>query len=101
MRKSNDWIVTEYVKYIEAKKLKRRMKEDTIRTVIKQLESELATDYNTIMHILEDPAVVEQDKEKGVAYSIHERLHHIATHRVALDEAYRLIDLIKHDSDEQ
>ena len=56
-------------------------------TVVKQLEAEIASDYVDIDSILTDPSVVDHDMDKGIAYSVHKIFHHLAVHKIALQEA--------------
>ena len=94
---TNDWIAEEYAKLLLKQSKLKRMKIETLEAVISQLRSEIRTDINTILHILNDPSVVDQDPQKGVAYSIHERLHHLAVHKVALQEAQNILKRIEDD----
>lgn len=61
-----------------------------LETVKAQIEAEILTDEVQIKEILRDPSVV--NHEKNIPYTIHEILHHLAVHKVALVELNKIIE---------
>lgn len=65
--------------------MRKELKQRLLQAVKSQLQSEINTDWNDIDLLLEDPSIATYDKEKGIAYAIHEKLHHLAIHEKALE----------------
>lgn len=67
-------------------------KELMLQDVISQIKAEILTDRTDIYLILEDPSIVDHDSKKGVSYTIHEKLHHLAVHEKALEIAEEMYE---------
>jgi hypothetical protein len=55
-----------------------------------QVEAEIATDMADIEQILDDPSIVPHDIKKGIAYSLHDKYHHLTLH-------IHMLNLIEND----
>lgn len=72
-----------------------------LQTVLKQYESEIATDKHSIAELLRDPGISPPGEGESVSYGVHKIFHHLGTHMAAKREIEAmLIALQSSESDD-
>lgn len=71
---------------------------DGLHIVKKQLEAEIASDQHSIRELLRDPSISPPEDDKPVSYAVHKVFHHLAVHKVALEECEVMIHKIEKES---
>lgn len=76
-----------------------------LKVAIAQLEGEIADDIANIEAMIKDPTIAafdpNEERPGSVAYAIHKRLHHLANHKRAVAEAYKLLDRFINENEDE
>lgn len=66
-----------------------------LETVLKQYESEIASDKHSIMELLRDPSILPPGEGESVSYGVHVKFHHLGTHAAAKKEVESMLMALK------
>lgn len=71
-----------------------------LEVVRKSYVSEIAQDQHSILELLRDPGISPPKDGESVSYGVHLKFHHLATHKRALEEIDRMIEMLSIDDKE-